>query len=323
MSAVAETIFQAGLESAAGTAVAATRKLYGKAELPMEEDTIQTIQQSRDNYVANFDAVKTHTQAKWSYEEVLNFEEIVFWAQMFAKGSVTPTGAGPYVWTFNGVGSSDDLQVMTLEAADNVSQLQCPYGICKTWELAGSDGNGPKLVTFKTEYIFQKTDHMGSLTSLSERDITGHYGAFANTALYLDDAAGGIGTTEIPALMAFTIKCDNKVQPNFPGNQNGLYTSHNRDKRYVEIMVDLLLDATTYTEFTDHYKDGDARFGRIRVGGLGNDQLDFDFHVARWHKFEPKASGSTRRVVLMAQSYYDATLGYDWQLAIQNDVSAL
>ena len=40
-------------------------------------------------------------------------------------------------------------------------------------------------------------------------------------------------------------------------------------------------------------------------------------------KFEPKASGPTRRVILMGQTAYNATLGYDWQMTLINDLASI
>ena len=323
MSSASETVFQAGIESTKGTAVAATRKLYCVAELPVEDDNVQTVQQARDNYMANFDAVQTHRLGKWKMEQPANYKDLMFWFQLMLKGGVAASGAGPYTWTFNGAAASDDLDAMTLEAGDDVVALEVPYTLCGSWELSGADGNGPGLVNLKGDFVGTKKVDTTLTGAISDVDMSGAYLLFKNAAVYLDDTAGGIGSTEVAALMAFSLKCDNKIQPNFPGNAGGIFTSHNRDKRFVEVQLDLLLNSATYTEFTDHYVGGDARFGQISITGIGNYDFSFNFHVARWHKFEPKASGPTRRVVLIGQTVYDPTLGYDWQTVVTNDEATL
>lgn len=322
MSATAETVYQMGLESTPGTAVAATRRVYLRGELPVEDDTTYQFTQSRDNYIANYDQAATHRMVTWKSEEELNFKEAAFDFETIMKGGVSPTGTDPYTRVYNGAASSDDLKAATLECSDNVVDWEVPYLLCKDWEISGADGNGPSAIMFKRNWIGQQKIAT-TLTSLSDRDIAGSYALFKNTALYLDDSAGGIGGTEVAGLMAFTIKCDNKIQPNFPGNAGGVYTSHNREKRYLEITLDLLLNATTLTEFEDHFIDGDARFGQLDIAGAGDDDLKINFHTKRWHKFEPKASGPTRRVLLMCQTAYDPTLGYDWQATLINNIASI
>jgi hypothetical protein len=324
MSSAALTQFQAGIEATRGTAVAATRKLYCDAQLPVEDDNIEMVHQARNQFVANFDALQNHVSATWSLEEVFNFHEMAFWLQLAAKGGVTPTGIDPYIWTFNGMATSDDLATMTLEAADDEAALRAPFGVMTSWEIAGQDGNGPAPLMFNADFIFAGVDDNALTGAIADRDISGHYGLFRNTALYLDAVAGSIGTTEVAAsLMSFAIRVDNQVQANYPGNTGGRYTSINRDKRHCEVELNLLLNATAYAEFTSAYKNGTARFGRIRNVGAGDDQFDIDFHAARWHKWEPTVNGPTRRVTLLAQTVYDPTLGFDWQIALRNNLAAL
>lgn len=323
MSAVAETVYQAGIESTPGTAVAATRKIYSVAPLPVEDENIEQVSQARDNYVANFDTLQTHRSASWANEEVFNFQEMAFWSECALEGGVSPTGAGPYTRVYDNMPSTDTLKSLTLEAADNVAAWEVPHLLIKDWEISGADGNGPKPVIFKANWMGAQKVATTITPALSDRDISGSYGLFRNVALYLDDTAGAIGTTEVAALMAFSIKCDHKLQANFPGNAGGIYTTTNREKRAVEITLDLLLNSTTLTEFNDHFVDGDPRFGQLNIQGSGNDDFKFNFAVKRWNKFEPSASGPTRRVVLMAQCAYDVTLGYDWQATLINDVASI
>lgn len=324
MSATAETVYQMGIESTPGTAVAATRKIYSVAEMPVEIDATEQVMQSRDNYIANYDTLQTHREVGWKNEEVLNFKEFAWWAEFLAKGGVSPTGTDPYTRVYNGASSSDDLKTGTLECADNIATWEVPYLINKDWEISGADGNGPKPVMLKMNWIGTKKVSTTLTGALSDRDLSGSYALFKNTALYLDDTAGNLGNTEVAsALMGFNVKCDNKVQVNYPGNTGGIYASHNRDNRYLEITLDLLLNATTLTEFNDHFADGDPRFGRLGIAGAGDDNLNIDFSIAKWSKFEPKSSGPTRRVILMGQTAYNPTLGYDWQMTLINNLAAI
>lgn len=324
MSSVARTAYQVGVQGAIGSPVAATRKLYGKTAFPNEDDNTEPVTQSRPNYQAVHDVNQTHRSATWKYEEELNFEEMPFWMQVMLQGSIAPSGSGPYTWAADSEDTATE-DILTLEAANEVADVQMPDGICTKWEISGGDANGPKPILTKLEFIGSKVDDMaGGITSgIADRDLATHYGLFRNTSFYLDDAAGNIGNTAIAALASFSLKCDKKVQPNYPGGQSGLYTSFNKEKSYVEVMVELIMNATAYAEFSDKYANGTARFGRIHTDGAGNDGWFFDFHAARWHKMEFKPSGATWRVALMCQAAYDTTLGYAWQMRTVNGISSL
>lgn len=217
MSEASLTRFQAGIESTPGTAVAATRIIYVKEpSMPFEEDNTVQFGQSRPNFIANYDTAQTHRSAKWSSTIDVSFDDIHFWLQMAAKGGVTPTGTGPYTWTFNGAGSTDDLNTMTLEAADDVMAVEVPYMLCTDWEISGSDGNGPGIIEAKMSWLGQKMEPATLTSALSDRDLAGTYALFKNANLYLDASAGNIGTTAAGNMMAFTFKVNNNIQPNYP-----------------------------------------------------------------------------------------------------------
>ena len=320
MSAAAETVFNGKIEATRGTAVAADRALYVvNADLPKAVPTGEYVKQSRGTYVANFDHIITKRDATWQPTIHFSFDDIVWWLQLMIKGGVTPTGVGPYVWTFPNSSTDDDLDSATIEAGDNVVSVRMPFGMVDTWEILGEEG---KIIQAKLGMVGAQVEDNG-LASPADRDLAGSYAHMGNASLYLDDSAGNIGNTEIEnALVGFSIKSKNGIKANHTGNGGRVRSSVNRDERWIEVMLDLIMDVTTYTEFTDHYRDGESRFGRLRLDGNGNDQADIDFHC-HWEKFETKRDGPTRRLVLFGQSIYDPTLGYDFQMEVTNDEASL
>ena len=327
MSNVALTYWQAGIESTKGTPVAATRKTYTIGGIPKETRNKEHISQARQNFIANFDAVETHAIVDGFTLELPGspFTDLPFWFQSGIKGAVTPTGAGPYVWTFNDAATSDDLDAYTLEVNDGVGSFETPYTMVKSWEMSGKGGSGPSLVNFKMELMAQKlTAGITMTAAISDRDLRGQYMPFKNTQLFMDSTAGNIGTTGVAAaLEEFTIKVDNGLEPRFTGSASGgYYTTHRRAERYCEFTAILLFNSTTYSEFSTSFQANAGRFIQLKNTGAGNNLFTFNLYT-KPETFEFNEDGAARRVAIMGRSIYDTTLGYSFRAVVQKVVSAL
>lgn len=327
MSNVALTYWQAGLESTPGTAVAATRKVYAKGPVPSENRPKVYAQQSRQNFIANYDAMETHVTIKpWTMtEEGAPFTELPWWFAMAIKGGVSPTGSGPYVYTFNDAGSSDDLKTATMEVNDGVGSFEVPYSMVNQWKLTGKGGSGPTPVNFEATLIGQKLTPAITMTAaISDRDLRGQYMLFKNTQLFMDDSAGNIGTTEVAAaLEEFTIMGDNKIVPRYTGSAaGGPYSTHRRDERYLEFTAIVLFNSAAYTEFQNKWQANSGRYIQLKNTGSGNNLFTLNLYT-KLATFEFNEDGPTRRVALMGQSIYDPTLGYSFQAVVQNDLTTI
>jgi hypothetical protein len=325
MSNVALTYWQGGLETTPGTPVAATKKLYEIGPIPEEEREKEYIKQSRQNFLANFDVVETNALVKWKMKmPTLSYDDIAWWNEMALKGGVSPTGSGPYTRVYNGTAASNDLKAATLEVSDGVGAFQIPYALVNKWEFKGKGGNkGAGVISADFDLIAQKVTPGHTMTgALSDRDIRATYAPFVETAFYLNDTAGAIGTTEIGTLMEFSIKADNKYETIFFGNDSGYYAAHRRDERFVEFMVKLLFDSTSYSEFQNKFRANSGRFCQLKMTKSANYSFTWNFYT-KWDKFEWPQDGPTRAVSLVGRSVYDATLGYDWQATLVNQVAAV
>lgn len=327
MSAVAETYWQAGIESAHGTPVAADRIIYALGSVPKETRPKEYVRQSRASYEENFEAVETHSLVEgWPMVlPAVSFDDLPWWLQLAARGGVAGVGTDPYTWTFAGSDAADDLDSATFEVADDVGDFELPYGMCKSWQISGKGGNNSAgVVTAQFDLMAQKLQAQITMTpALSHRDLAGSYMAFKNTALYIDDVAGSIGATEIEAaLLEFSVKMDNKLVPIFPGNQSGLYSSHRREKRYMELMLVLLFNADSYSEFHTYFQANDNRFVQLVNTGSGDHSFTLNMHT-KFETFEFPEDGPTRKVALLGRSIYDPTLTYGWWMQIQNNVASI
>ncbi|MBK8990161.1 MAG: hypothetical protein IPM39_29540 [Chloroflexi bacterium] len=324
MSHKALTYWQGGIETTALTPIAATRRLYEIGEVPEEKREKEYVQQARQNFMQNFDVLETSAQTEFTLEApALSFNDLAWWAELYFKGGVSPTGVGPYVRTYNGASTSDDLKTATLEVADGVGAFQIPGVMGSKLEIKGKNGSKPGPVSAKYDLIGQKVTPGHTMTAaLSERDLVGTYMVAQHAQFFLNDSAGSIGTTELATLMEFSVKLDNKVETIFFGGDSLAYGGRRRDERYLEIMVKLLFDATSYSEFTSKFRTNAARYGQLKISNGANNIAAFNFHT-KFDTFGWPEDGATRQVSLLGRSVYDATLGYDWQLALTNQLAAI
>ena len=327
MSAISETYWQAGIESTPGTPVAADRIIYALGPVPKESRPKEYVRQSRASYAENFEAVETHRLVEsWPMNlPAVSFDDIIWWMQLAARGGVAGVGTDPYTWTFQGAESADDLDTATFEVADDVGAFELNYAMCKNWQITGKGGNNSAgVIQAQFNMMAQKLTPGITMTgALSHRNLDGSYMAFKNTAVYLDDTAGAIGSTELQAaLLEFSLKMDNKIVPVFPGNSSGVFATHRRDKRYLELMLVLLFNSDTYTEFQTYFQANDNRYLELVNTGSGDDSFTLRAHT-KFETFEFPEDGPTRKVALLGRSIYDPTLGYDWWMQIQNNVASI
>lgn len=325
MSSNALTYWQAGLESTPGTPVAATRRLYEVGGVPEEVHTKMYVGQSRGNYVANFDVLDTATSAPFSLEaKALSFKDLAWWAELFFKGGVTPTGAGPYVRTYNGMGTSDSLKAATFEVADDIGAFQIPFAFGKSIEIKGKVGAKPGPISAKYDLMGQYIWSGHTMTAaLPERDLAGTYMLANQAELYINNSAALIGVNAIGSLMEFSIKMDTNSEAIYFGGDEGRYAAKKRGERYLEVMVKLEFDNTAYGEFGNYFSATSARFCQLKItDGTANNIAAFNFHT-KWDKFTWPEEGPTRQVSLIGRSVYDPTLGYDWQLTLTNQLASI
>ena len=188
---------QIGKEVTAGTAVAATRKLYTREPaLTIERDprVHRFATTTRDN-------VRAYTNgpvmAGGSLSMPMSADESVEMLLIGVQGAVTPTTpAGDTLgrlWTFKPAGALDSA---TLEWADGA----------RTWQGTGFKGNSITMTGAANEAndlqidLFGNDVVAGSLTgALSERVPTFFEGW--QTRLYIDAFAGTPGTTPVPGVL--------------------------------------------------------------------------------------------------------------------------
>jgi hypothetical protein len=199
---------QIGKEVTAGTAVAATRKLYTREPaLTIERDPRihRFATTTRDN-------VRAYTNgpvmAGGSLSMPMSADEILEMLLISVQGSVTPTtpsgATNARLWTFKPAGALDSA---TLEWADG----------SRTWQGVGFKGNSIEITGAANEAndlnieLFGNDVVAGSLTgALSERVPTFFEGW--QTRFYCDAFAATPGTTPVPGVLRnWTVSINNNL----------------------------------------------------------------------------------------------------------------
>jgi len=203
-------VFQVGKEVTAGTAVAATRKLYFSEDSKLgreREARVHKFQKgTRENTLAH---TLGPVMVKGSLKQPLSANEAVEMFLASLNGGVTPTGAGTVkLWTF-GIGNT--LDPLTLRWDDGA----------RPWAAAGCYGSKVKIAGSVKDMTMLEVDVMGlSMTqtaltgALTERVPTFLEGW--ETTLYIDAFGGTAGTTAVNGtLVNWEVEIDNGMEHEF------------------------------------------------------------------------------------------------------------
>lgn len=315
--------WQAGIEVTAGTEVDATRILYCVGTPPKEIRERFRPDEDRNSLIAHYTSLETAIRAEAALSESASFEDLAWWAQFALKGSVSgvqQAATAAYLYTFVPTPGSDDLDTMSLEGGDGISAFTMPYGMVNNFSLEGS---AKGAVSMGVSVIGAQSDDGSFTAALSDR--TRELIAFQKSSVYIDSAAGNIGNTQVTAqLQGFKFEVDNGIVQQHYGDGNLYPEGHARNKRFA--MLSLTLAFKTLTEF-QAYQAMTDRFVRLTLAG-SNIETTYDKEVnidvaGPWDSFDWNDDGPVRRLTLAAVSEYDATLGHDWQMTVQNDLVTL
>jgi hypothetical protein len=195
---------RAALESARGTDLTPTRLIY--FEEATEEQDVATIRpvEHRNSYAPVYSAVAGLERNTLNFKGRMTYEDFPWWGNLFFKAILTPTGAGPYVYTFLPTLTSDDHKTATIQLgyADTIAAAAA-------WKYNGCFGqtlnlhfekNEDSAVLFDATLLVQKpaTSITAFTGSLSDRTTTPM--STANTIVYID--AGTIGSTADPQVVS-------------------------------------------------------------------------------------------------------------------------
>lgn len=153
---------------------------------------------------------------EFSIKQIGTFEDIIFML-MGGLQSVSPTGAGPYVYaSVAGTTAAYSIQPYTFVHAYDVATIQAAGAIITKW---GISGESKKNWETNCSGFFQTYNATGTLASLSDRTVEPILFP-GETALFMDAAAGTIGSTAFANVFkGFKLDVENTITPVFGSDQ--------------------------------------------------------------------------------------------------------
>lgn len=185
---------QLGRESTAGTAVAATSIWRGPATDIADESSHEYAEEDVGILLPTDREYVPKKAARLALPETeLTFEQILHVLEAGIKAA-TPTGTGPYVYTytFPTATTPNTIKTYTLETgnavAGDVNEME--YSFVEEFELSGAAGEAWKIASTWVGRQKTTTTFTGALTLATVEEAL-----FGKTTLYIDATAGTVGTT--------------------------------------------------------------------------------------------------------------------------------
>ena len=329
--------FQIGAETSWGTAVPATRRLpltFNPAfDLKVTFPTADT--GTLDRALAPY---KMASDINGQLTGPLAYNDVPYLLSAVVKGGVTPTGAGPYTWTFQPAYTSQDVfQTFTAEVGDETAdQYQLMGGVINQLQLQYPEDLGPVAVT--ADWYFASING-GPNTSFTRTpglqvDPSPNWVYAADTQLYIDSTAGGIeGTVLTNTMHGATVTLnDNLDKKRFANGSNTRFqlAGYGRGARLLTTNFTFAKSTVGIAEVANWLNANPVeRFLGIRTvspaiaGGATHYTMDLRF-AGFWtaNTYGTYATGNTTDV-LTCEGFIDQTLAYPFLFTAINSLSAL
>jgi hypothetical protein len=243
---------QAGLETTRGTAVPATRKVYGELE-PHRDQPRKFAMEDRGIFTDKFRANAKLVDAAFKMKSDLTFEDLPYWLDMLLKGGVVATGSATVGYTYQYVPdqSSDSLKTRTFEWGDDSIAWQGSFATLDSLDVnvALDDSASLDMTGFVKEWFPQGTGGFTGFTAaLAERAVESVEGWHAR--IFIDPGASAPGTTQVTGrLVSAKIAVKNQNKRKWFGDASPFFTVLGRGRR--QISLDLVLEQFDQTQLGD------------------------------------------------------------------------
>jgi len=195
---------QIGKETNWGTAVTPTLELRGISDLSFEFDPAIEIKSEVGHFTPSI--IKERIpEVSASFEMDVSYQHVLY-PLVMAFGEPTPSGTGPYTWTFNAPYS----------APSNPKSFTAYYGFAGSgiYKAAGLlansltiSGNADEDVTLSFEGLARTLETQSSFQTLTLEDV--QYVSVRHGSFYLDPFTGTIKTTQVNGtLIEFELSAD-------------------------------------------------------------------------------------------------------------------
>lgn len=208
-----------GIESTAGTAVAATRRLNGRLAIN-DGSTLELRDEERGSMGGSNTYDFLDYQADAIYTGYASTDELVFWCQAGIVGGIAAVGSNPSVYTFtqpltaaqlaaavDATARPQGLAALTLYAGDNQQCIRAAGCYVKTITISGATNKGWQI----TVELLGKRWSKSTFTALSQPSNI--LAKNLLSTVFIDTSGAGIGGTQVATgtFYDFTWKHDSKI----------------------------------------------------------------------------------------------------------------
>lgn len=318
-------LLQLGAEATAGTAVAATKKVIGRAAVrPMQEWDREDFPRGVRVQANEITAVAKGSEI--AVEGDLNFEQMQ-WPLHSGLQTVSPTGTGPYVWVHELV-NAPTLKTFTAEGVvddGTTKHYEREFAYCLTREFRISIVRNQMAKMGWTMFgrAEQSSTVTGSLAALTLERIPSNL-----FKLWIDDTWANLGTTQKTAtLREAELTVDTGLAPEVTLDGRADYDMVQPMYRQAsaQLTTKLLHNANTATEI-GNWRTGTKRFIRLKAdNGLATTlnrvlQIDLAVRLVSWEMADEDGQevvNATWEVI------YDTTASKSLLITLTNGLSAI
>jgi len=319
---------QAALESARGTDLPTTRKVYGVGMMDDKPNIVQIDDEQRGTFVNSYRSYPGLVKAKFPFSGSVTYEDLAWWLQLALKGGVTGvlSNTTVYTYTFVPTQSTDDLKSATWEWGDDTQAWESHFGMVDKFEISAALDEALK---FKAEILVDDWSTTTFTGAISDR--TGLEDALTHLSKCAIGNAGAVPSSYLTGrFIGWKFSIDNQLNPKFFADGAGTkYTGMGRKRRLYTLECTFEGNAATVTEKAN-FDSGTARVVRITASGSNiagsspTTAKSIDLVLPGiWKTYDIGDRDTNTIFTGMLAGQYDATLGYDLSVAVANALVTL
>ena len=326
-------VVQMGIESAKGTAVAATRKIVGDGVFFEEQDIYRAPYPRGIRATVGGAGTIIQKRGRLEMNADLSAEQMLWPLLTGIRGGVTPSAtASLQTWTFTPqlTTSVITLDSATVEYAQSDGTTNHYYGesaycITTGFKVSSAFGSVPKLGWSMAGRARQTDTITAALTPYSTLEELTH----PLLKVYLDTSWAGLGGTQLSTIVrSLNFDCVTGVTPDYTadGRADKDMTKHSVGSLGAKLGLILEMDATGAAMFSD-FRSNNVVFvraiwtGRTISAGVSTVQIDGAYRFTA----DPKRSrdGEQNLVSGDLEAVYDSTSSKILEFVVKNALSAV
>jgi hypothetical protein len=323
---------QVGKQSSFASNVPATRILPYRGAVVVEPNRTQPDVDtgSLDPILPSFRGANEITG---SWDGNAAFDDLPYIYALGVKGSVSPTGANPYTWTYQASSlTADTLDYITDQWGDDVTSdvVVAGSGVIDSFSLSFGEDLG--AFDLSAQLVYARAAYGSLYTGGLTIDTTPQWVYGAQTVIYMDSVAGSMGITPIVDAVhsaSFTVN-NNLDRKRFANGSNTAWelAGFGRGPREIEFTVTLSKTTASVAEaqtlddnpVPTRYFDVKTTSTETTGGTPYSNSIRF---AAELIGREDGEINNNTVITLTYRGKYDSTLGYALRTSVVNSLASL